>query len=112
MQRKVGEQPFERLQIQLEGIPGPGPGRWIAAAFALLAVLVGFGLARRAPTEVGEEVLADQSARKAGLLAHARSLRERRASDEIGPEYYSEQRARIEADLAELLFVEARLAKS
>ncbi len=112
VQRKVGEEPFRRLEITLTGIPGPGPARWIAALLSLFAVIGGFVLARRPPERAASvEASADHAARKKALLARGKALEAERESNAIGPEYFAEQRKQLEEELAELLFVEAKLAK-
>jgi hypothetical protein len=107
-QRKVGDEPFKRLVLALHGIPGPGPGRWIAALFALLAVVGGVVLARRsahAPSALEpDHALA---ARRAELLARAREIAAQHAAGETGPQYHAEQIALLTDELAAVLFEEA-----
>jgi hypothetical protein len=115
VQRKVGDTPFPRLHVTLRGMPGPGPGRWIAALLALAAVGVGvFGMRgkRARPAAATDDGFA---ALKADVIARARTLGEQREAGEIGPEYHAEQLAELETEMAALLYEQAqrkRVAKS
>jgi hypothetical protein len=113
MQRKVGDPPFKRLEIALDGIPGPGPGRWIAAALALLVIGAGVLLSRRAAPET-RGTLPDRAfaARRADLLARARELEAQHAAGEVGPQYHAEQMASLTDELAALLFEEAESTRT
>jgi hypothetical protein len=104
VQRKVGDEPFQRLHITMHGLPAPGAARWIASALALCAIGVGvFGARRRTAAEEAD-ASADFEAQKQDLLERARSLRESHAAGEIGPEYHAQQISELETALAELLF--------
>jgi hypothetical protein len=113
MQRKVGDPPFKRLVLTLDGIPGPGPGRWIAAVLALIAIGAGVMLSRRAPPQPSVPVQDDVLAVRHGeLFARARELHALHAAGEIGPEYHAEQIALLTDELAALLFEQAELART
>lgn len=104
MQRKVGDQPFTSVRVALAGIPGPGPGRWIAAAVALLALALGvFASLRGAKTAPAATLEAELEARKAALLDRVRKLDAEHAEGEVGPQYHREQLARITDELAAVL---------
>jgi hypothetical protein len=114
MQRRIGDPPFQRLALAIHGIPGPGPGRWIAAALALIAIAAGVVLSgRAAPPEPRAAAQQDAAlaARRAELLARARELQALRAAGETGPEYHQEQMALLTDELAALLFEEAESAR-
>ncbi|MFI5308793.1 MAG: hypothetical protein ACHQ53_15660 [Polyangiales bacterium] len=108
-QRKVGDIPFRRLQITLRGIPGPGPGRFIAAALALCALAAGIVISRRGPAPSATASTAELDARKAELLDRARELHALRDAGETGPEYHAEQLTALTDEMAALLFEEASL---
>jgi hypothetical protein len=109
MQRKIGEPPFHHLKITLRGMPGPGPARWIAAALALSAVLMGVVIARRRPAVARAGDSSELEARQSELLARALELRALRDAGESGPEYHSEQMLALTDELAEVLFERAEL---
>ena len=105
MQRKIGDEPFQRLDITLRGIPGPGPGRWIAALLALFTVGIGIVLALRSPAAAAP-TRGDFDARRAELLDRARVIEERYTAGEIGPEFHEEQLRILTDELAALLYEE------
>ena len=108
MQRKVGDPPFRRLHITLRGIPGPGIGRWIAAALALGVIAAGVFYARKRTPNAAANAVVDFEAHKADVLSRARELNAQREDGEIGPEYHAQQMDELETELAALLFEEAR----
>jgi hypothetical protein len=112
IQRRVGNEPFKRVQITLSGIPGPGVGRWVAALLALLAVGAGVWVALRLPDRRATRSSADFEAHKADVLARARALKQQHDAGETGPDYHREQLAALEEELAELLYEQAELKKS
>jgi hypothetical protein len=116
LQRKVGDTPFASLHVTLRGMPGPGPGRWIAALLAVATVGVGvFGVRRGKRVQPAAAADDGFAALKADVIARAQSLAEQHEAGEIGPEYHSEQLAELEAELAALLYEQAqqkRTAKS
>jgi hypothetical protein len=108
LQRKVGDTPFPRVHVTLRGMPGPGPGRWIAALLALAVIAAGVrGLRARRdqPTAVAGDAI---EALKTEVLGRARELAEQRESGEIGPDYHAEQLRELETELAALLFEQAQ----
>jgi hypothetical protein len=115
LQRKVGDTPFPSLHITLRGMPGPGPGRWIAAMLAVVAIGVGVFGVRGKRAQPAAAVSDGFAALEADVIARARVLAEQREAGEIGPEYHAEQLAELEAELAGLLYERAqqkRAAKS
>jgi hypothetical protein len=113
VQRKIGDPPLKRLALTLHGIPGPGPGRWIAAALALLAIAAGVVLSRRtAPQPRAAVQDAALATRRAELLARARELQALHAAGETGPQYHAEQMAQLTDELAALLYEEAESARA
>lgn len=112
MQRKVGDQPFKRVEITITGIPGLGSARWIATVLALLAIAAGILFARRLPDTRAARTGADFEAHKADVLQRARALKEQHEAGETGPEYHREQLAALTDELAELLYEQAELKKA
>jgi Carboxypeptidase regulatory-like domain len=111
LQRQPGDPLTGALTVKLDGIPGPGPGRWIASALALLAVLFGLSRALRRgddSTERGTFI----AARKQALLGEVRATEAERARGEIGPEYHGRRIEEIVTELALLLRDEETLAAS
>ena len=72
IQRSPQEAKLESFTIKLDGIPGPGPGRWIASGLALFAAVFGLSRAFQASTDNSERK-ALIAARKHDLLAQAGS---------------------------------------
>jgi hypothetical protein len=102
IQNQPGSPSFAAFNIKLDGIPGPGPGRWIAVVLAVL--LVGFGLSRaftRADDSAERKQFIDK--RKQQLLAEARAADAEHARGESGPEYLARRLGEIEIELALLL---------
>lgn len=105
VQRTPDQAALRKVAIHIRGIPGPGPLRWVAAAFALLSVLTGLVLTRQRPdaqtTEVDHELLEE---RRDALLEEARMLASEREQEAIGPEYYAEERSRLVDELSVVLW--------
>jgi hypothetical protein len=102
IQKQPGDPHMGPFTLRLDGIPGPGPGRWIAVALAVL--LVAFGLSRsvqRADDSADRQQFIVQ--RKAQLLAEARAVDAEHARGESGPEYLARRMNEIETELALLL---------
>jgi len=103
VQRRPGDAPLETIFLRLTGIPGPGPGRWLAVAAAVLLALGGLGLAIVRPgSAVGSRRRA-REARRAALLDEAAELARLARSGEIGPEYHARESGRIVTELAQLM---------
>lgn len=106
-QLRPGDPELEAVTIQLSGIPTPGPGRWIAAALALLAALGGLaGYLRRSPVNGGSALPAqDAAAARSRLLDELVDVERAHRQGEIGPKTYERARralvdalTRLEAD--------------
>jgi hypothetical protein len=111
MQRKVGDPTFTSVRIALTGIPGPGPGRWIAAVLALLSVVLGGLFAwRGTPQRPARPDASDLEARKVALLARVKELDAERDAGDIGPQFHAEALSRLTDELATMLR-EAALAR-
>lgn len=111
IQRRPNEARLEAFTIRLEGIPGPGPGRWIAAVLALIAV--GIGLSRAFKTsDDKDERRAALTARKQELIALAKATESEAETGEIGPHYRAERLQEIVTELALVLRDEELLAAS
>lgn len=108
LQKEPGDPLLGSLSIKLDGIPGPGPGRWIASVLA--ALLAAFGLSRAFTKgdDRGERRLYIEG-RKQQLLAEARSTAAEHERGESGPEYFARRMDEIEIELALLLRDEERL---
>ncbi|MET0285302.1 MAG: carboxypeptidase-like regulatory domain-containing protein, partial [Polyangiales bacterium] len=97
--------------IKLDGIPSPGPGRWIALVMAVLAMGVGLVVARKPADDASDRKLAIV-ARKQELLALAKQTEAELLRGEIGPQYRAEKLEEIATELALVLRDEATLAKA
>jgi hypothetical protein len=108
-QRHAGDAPFRRVELAIAGIPGPGPGRFIASLLALGAIGVGvvISVQKRGGT-AQQRIRTDFEERKRELLARARVLQEQQQAGEIGPEYHREQMTELMDELAALLFEQAQ----
>jgi hypothetical protein len=119
--KRVGEQPLRRVHIRLSGIPGPGPGRYIAVGLSLLVIGLGVFLSRgqkpdpsanrtgavTAPGAVDPlRVLALEKER---LIERARILEGERNRGEIGPEFHKDALRELEEQLTSVLYEQQRL---
>lgn len=102
IQRRPSEPELGAFTIRLDGIPGPGPGRWIAVVLAMLAVAWGLARALK-PADDGTERKALLSARKSELLALAKSTESEHDRGEIGPQFRAERMNEIVTELALVL---------
>ncbi|MET0344348.1 MAG: carboxypeptidase-like regulatory domain-containing protein [Polyangiales bacterium] len=109
IQRRPSDPALGAFTIKLDGIPGPGPGRWIAAVLAVLAM--GFGVVRA--LKRGDDA-ADRrealAARRQQLLADAKALDAEHARGDVGPHYHAERMNEIMTELALVLRDEEQLA--
>lgn len=109
LQRAPNEAKLAGFTIRIDGIPGPGPGRWFAIGLAGLAVL--FGLSRA--FAAGDDRVERQGAlaeRKRELIELAKQAERERERGDIGPNYYAEKLDEIITELALVLRDEETLA--
>lgn len=105
-QLRPGDTPLDRIEIRLENLPGPGPGRWIALGLAAMAVAGGLSVAlrRREPTAKDRAELEQDAARaRERLFEELLALEKAREAGEIGPKTYEQVRAMLVDALARLL---------
>lgn len=102
VQRRPSEPQLGAFTIRLDGIPSPGPGRWIAVALATLAVLAGLLLAVK-PGDDAAERKAALAARKRELIELAKGCEREHAKGEIGPQFHAERSNEIVTELALVL---------
>jgi hypothetical protein len=102
VRRSPQEPPLDAFSIRLEGIPGPGPGRWIALAIALLAAAWGLmrGFSSRESAEARRTVL---EARKKYLLESATKVEAELSRGDIGPEFHARRMDELTTELAMVL---------
>lgn len=109
VRRRLDEGYLPSITVRLDGIPGPGPGRWIALAFAVCAAL--YGLSRAlAPVDQVRERKAVLEDRKKQLIAQAKQLEDEFTRGEVGPEYRARLMDEITTALAMLLRDEEALS--
>ncbi len=103
--RGPDEAPIEHFTVTLSGIPGPGPGRWVAVMLAALLVLGGVLLTfmRADDSEAGARA---RRRRREEILAAIRELELDYESGEVGPEFRQSRRADLVRALAVLLHEE------
>lgn len=106
-QRFSPEEPvLESLVVSLNGIPGPGPLRWIALALALLAFLA----ALYSLVVPGDENSVSKQARdlrREELLEDAEEVQNLYDESEIGPSHRSRRLEEIASELAALALLDA-----
>ncbi len=111
VRRAPPEAALGELSVRIDGIPGPGPGRWVAVVLFAIAVL--FGLTRAFRTREDPAVIADRKRllgeRKTALLDASQSLEAEHARGDIGPQFYARKLNEIETQLAMVLRDEAGL---
>ena len=101
-QRRPSDPPLERVRIRIEGIPGPGPLRWIAVGASLVLAFLGFMLAFRGGDLAG--ALAEgRKRRRTELLDEIDELEQLFSTSEIGPRYREKRLKEITEELASLL---------
>jgi hypothetical protein len=95
--------------IKLQGIPGPGPGRWVALALSALLAL--WGLSRAfAGGEPREARLTVVTSRKKHLLDAAKKLEDEFKRGDVGPEFHARRMDELTTELAMVLRDEETLA--
>ncbi len=103
-QLKAGEQPFSRLEIGVDNLPGPGSEPQWAAAIAGLALLAGLYFALSPTAAPRDEIaanLTEQAQRR--LAAELSALEKARAAGTVGPKTYARARQELMDALARLL---------
>jgi len=114
VQRAPSEAPLASVSIRIDGIPGPGPGRWVAVVLAVLAVATGLGYALRPGDRSGQrdERRTALEARKQQLVTLAKQTDTEHAAGEIGPQFRAERLREIATELAMVLRDEETLASA
>lgn len=102
VQRGPSEPQLSSFTIKLDGIPTPGPARWIASALAVVLVFWGLWRALKPGDDV-EERRAAIAERKRLLLDAAKHTEAEHARGEIGPEFKARRMDEIVTELALLL---------
>jgi len=112
LRRAPPEPTIGPLTIRIDGIPGPGPGRWVAVAIFALTVLLGLWVALRRPDDAESRAEHKRlfGERKAFLLEAARQAEAELARGEVGPQYHARRLDEIETELAMVLRDEASLS--
>ena len=99
-----GEAPLDSIDIALENLPVPSPGRWYAVGIAL--ALAGFGLfqmVRRNPSPARKLARSEEAQEAEDLvLAELVQLERLRKNERIGPRTYEETRVELIDALARL----------
>jgi hypothetical protein len=111
IQRSPQDARLGSFTIKLDGIPGPGPGRWIATVLALLVAGIGLSRAFKTGSDGGERA-ALIAARKRDLLAQAQRTEQELVRGEIGPEYKARRMDEIATELALVLRDEETFSKA
>lgn len=114
VQRSPNEPPLAAINVRIDGIPGPGPGRWVAVLLAVLAVTTGLfyafgrgdGEAERGERRAALEV------QKQRLITLAKQTDTEHAAGEIGPRFRAERLTEIATELAMVLRDEETLASA
>ena len=104
-QLKPGEPEMEAIDIELSGIPTPGPGRWIALAIALAGFGVGLVVAFQKPTTATQKqtiTARDAEEAQEALLGELIALEKARRSEKIGPRTYERARRGLLEALARI----------
>lgn len=94
-----------QLEITLTGLPTPPPGRWIAAALALLLVVGAIAhVARRgADDELTDEMRKELREAREALLDEIVTLERAHKKGRVGPKSYARVRAALEDALARVV---------
>lgn len=105
-QLRPGDAQLDRIDITLDNLPGPGPGRWIALGLAALAVAGGLFAALRQKEQTAEaraELEQDAARARERLLEELLALEKAKEAGEIGPKTYEQVRGMLVDALAKLL---------
>jgi hypothetical protein len=110
--KRVGEPPMRGLNIHVSGIPGPGPGRFIASALALMILGVGLYAALRTSRQqrAAASPLRDLAWQRERLIERAAELEAERVRGEIGPEFHATALRDLEDELAAVLYEQKHTA--
>jgi hypothetical protein len=102
VQRQPTDAPLNALTIKLDGIPGPGPGRYIAVVLFGLLVAAGLVQASRRASDTDDRraALAD---RKKALMDAAKQADAEHARGDTGPEFHAARLADLTTELALVL---------
>jgi hypothetical protein len=108
LERTPEDPPLEAVVIDLEGLPTPGPWRWLALLGAIGLAGGGFVLAvaRKAPGPDRDALRRRREALLAEIAALDRSL----SAGAVGPKYHAQRRGRLLVELATVLRAEERSA--
>jgi len=105
VQRAPSEPPLSTINVRLEGIPGPGPGRWVAVLLAVLAATTGlfyaFGRGEGEAQRSERRTALDEQ--KQRLIALAKQTDTEHTAGEIGPQFRAERLREIATELAMVL---------
>ena len=114
VQRAPSEAPLASVTVRIDGIPGPGPGRWVAVVLAVLAVAAGLVYAFKPGDgkEQRDERRVALEARKQQLITLAKQTDVEHAAGEIGPQFRAERLSEIATELAMVLRDEETLASA
>lgn len=99
IERQPNSAPFDRLQITIDNIPGPGPWRWWAVVGSLLLLLA---LWRWRPT-VRTIPNSEIDSREQALLAEIAALQHQLQQQQVGENYYQRRRQELTDALAALI---------
>lgn len=112
VQRAPSEPPLASINVRLDGIPGPGPGRWVAVLLAVLAVTTGlfYAFGRGDGEAQRSERRAALDEQKQRLITLAKQTDTEHAAGEIGPQFRAERLREIATELAMVLRDEETLA--
>ncbi len=91
------------MDITVNGLPTPGPGRWIAVGLATIAVAAGLWTTFKRNDDDDPEARKDLEEARETLLAELVSLERMRKSGEIGPKTYARVRASLLDALARVV---------
>jgi hypothetical protein len=104
--RKVlrrGDTPLTHITATLNGLPVPGPGRWVASGTAALIALIGLLIASgKLPIAADARVETDRARARELLFEELVELEETRRRGEIGPRAYDKARSLLVAGVARL----------